>query len=199
MKQVFIVVIMIFYAAVITGEDRPMNKKKKEVLEKVKQVLKEKEGVQILHRHFSADCFNKCWTLIEKKKRTASDVENMLLLANASLWHWKQRQDCKPMNLSIAYWQLGRVNCLAKDTKLAKRYGEKCIKISLAGKLPPFYLGYGYEVMANAFILDKDAKNAKKYLKLADGELAKITVEENKKLLEADLQKQKKSLEKMKK
>ena len=120
--------------------------------------------MQFLHSYFSAYCFNKCWTLIDKKTRTDGEVEDMVLLANASLWHWKQRNDCKPMNLSIAYCQLGRVNCLAGNTDPAKRYGKKCIKVSLAGKLPPFYLGYGYEVMENAGVMENNVENTKRYL-----------------------------------
>jgi hypothetical protein len=171
-----------------------MAEKQKETLGRVKAVLKDETAIQFLHQHFSASCFNQCWTLIDKRNRTDAEVEDMLLLANASLWHWKQRKDCKPMNLSIAYWQLGRVNCLARNTDLAKNYGEMCIKISRDGKLPPFYLGYGYEVMVHACVLEKDVKNAKRYLDLAKAELAKITVDENRKLLKADLTKLEKQL-----
>ena len=43
------------------------------------------------HRHFSASCFNLAWELIEKPDRTAEDDEQMVRLAQASLWHWTQR------------------------------------------------------------------------------------------------------------
>lgn len=67
---------------------------------KVKEVLSNAESKQMVHEAFSGGCFNKCWTLIEKADRSPEDVEDMLLLAQASLWHWKQRNDCTPMNLS---------------------------------------------------------------------------------------------------
>ena len=41
--------------------------------------------MQSIHRQLSAECFNACWTLIEKKDRTDEDIENMLLLAYGRL------------------------------------------------------------------------------------------------------------------
>ncbi|MDP6524565.1 MAG: hypothetical protein QGI24_03185 [Kiritimatiellia bacterium] len=163
-------------------------------LRKVRDVLSNEDSKQIVHQAFSAGCFNKCWTFIDKTKRTDEDVENMLLLANASLWHWKQRTDCKPTNLAIAYWQLGRVNCLSGDTDLAKLYGRKCVKISLDAKLSPFSLGYGYEVLVHAFILEDKLEGAEKYLALAESELTKVESKEDRELLQADLSKLRKRL-----
>jgi hypothetical protein len=162
---------------------------------KTAQLLKNPESRQIVHRHFSADCFNRCWPLIDKKTRTAAETEEMLLLANASMWHWTQRNDCEPKNLSVAYWLLGRVNCLAGDTETAKRFSEKCIEISADAKLPPFYLGYGYEVMADASLRAGETTSAAKYLDLVRVQLAKIKDKESKDLLAADLAKLKKRLD----
>jgi len=187
MKYVLLGLVLCICAVCFAAEAGRTTEKRTELLAKTREVLKQEESRQVLHQHFSGDCFNKCWPLIDKKTRTDAEVEDMLLLANTSLWHWKQRSDCKPENLSIAYWLLGRVNCLARDTDLAKHYGQKCVKVSLDGKLSAFYLGYGYEVMANANLLARDAKNARKYLDLARAQLAKVKDKEEKALLEADL------------
>jgi hypothetical protein len=53
------------------------------------------------YRYFAADCFNKAWELIEKADRTPEDDERMLRLAQASLWHWTERNDCDNTNLAI--------------------------------------------------------------------------------------------------
>jgi hypothetical protein len=37
------------------------------------------------HRHFSADCFNKAWELIERTDRTSAEDEQMIRLSHASL------------------------------------------------------------------------------------------------------------------
>lgn len=128
--------------------------------ERVQQILKSKEGNYLLHQTFSSTCFNNTWSFIEKKELLENDIEDMLATAYTSLWHWKQRKDCKDENLSIAYWLLGRVHCLANKPAEAKIFGDKCLKISEKGKLDPFYVGYAYEVLLNASILDKSFKEA---------------------------------------
>lgn len=166
-----------------------MAKKQEEMREKAKQLTEEKESRQFVHKHFSTDCFNKCWKLIEKKNRTPEDEEDMVLLTHASLWHWTQRDDYQPMNLSVAYWQLGRVYCQTKNTPMARHYGQKCVEISIENNMPPFYVGYGYEVLAHASALEANAGEAREYLRLAGEQIEKITVDKNKKLLQADLEK----------
>ena len=147
--------------------------------EKAVEVLKSKEGTQIIHKQFSSVCFNKTWAFIDKKDLSKDEIEDMIATSYASLWHWKQREDCKAQNLSIAYWQLGRVYCVAQKADIAKEIGEKCLKISQKGKLDPFYIGYAYEVLINASVLQKNKGEAKKYLKLANEQVKLIKNKEN--------------------
>jgi len=56
---------------------------------------------QEAHHYFAAQCFNQTWDLLEKAHRSPEEGEQMLLLALASLWHWTQRDDSTPQNLSI--------------------------------------------------------------------------------------------------
>ncbi len=142
---------------------------------------------QKIHQAFSAGCFNKCWSLIDKADRSPEDVENMILLANASLWHWKQRSDRKPRNLSIGYWQVSRVYALAGEVRLARRYGEKCLKVSVDNRLSPFYLGYAYEALARAEAVAGNTARASGHLSKARAQLAEVEDEEEKTLLAADL------------
>ena len=151
------------------------------------------DRIQKIHAHFSAGCFNRCWGLIDKTNRSAEDVEDMLLLAHASLWHWKQRSDCKPLNLSIGYWQVSRVYALAGEYEMARLFGTKCLKVGQDNRLPPFYLGYAYEALARAELLDKTEDQAKELLAKAREELKRVADKEEEQLLGADLD----SLEKL--
>ena len=155
--------------------------------DKVKEILSNAESKQIVHEAFSGGCFNKCWGLIEKTDRSPEDVEEMLLLAQASLWHWKQRSDCKPMNLSVAYWQLSRVYALADHYCQARLFGDKCLKVSKDNKVSPFYVGYAYEAQARAEVLNKDFKAARSCLEKAENELAGVTDKDEKEFLETDI------------
>jgi len=139
------------------------------------------------HQLFANDCFNKCWTIIDKKDKTAEDIENMLLLSYTSLWHWKQLQNCQPLNLSIGYWQISRAHVLAGQYQMARFFADKCLKVGLEKQLPPFYIAYAYEALARAEILNKNKKEAGEYLGKARQLSQQVTAEEEKHLLEADL------------
>ena len=156
----------------------------------------EKAKLQKMHQHFSASCFNQCWSEIEKVDRSPAEVEKMLLLTYASLWHWTQRDDCKPLNLSIGYWQASRAHSLAGHYELAHLFGERCVRTSLDGKLPAFFLGYGYEALARAEIVHGDLSKAKIHLAKAQQELAKVTEKMNREFLSKDLADLERAIEK---
>ena len=146
------------------------------------------------HKHFSAACFNKTWDYIDKKERNEEDQEMMILNAMASLFHWKQREDCTSQNLSISYWQIAKVYGLNKNIQEAKSYAYKCLKVSENGQVPPFYLAYAYEVLSHSYLQNNESEKAKEYLKNAYSESEKITIEEHKDMLIKDLEILKKQL-----
>ncbi len=155
MKKTIIAIVMI---TIISGGLMASEVATKEV----KKVFQDEEKRQIIHQNFSAGCFNKTWEYIEKEDLNEADIENMIVLSNASLYHWKQRDDCTPKNLSVAYWQLARVYALAEKLNMAKDYANKCIDISVEEKLDPFSLGYGYEALSRCFLREKKNKLAQK-------------------------------------
>lgn len=143
--------------------------------------------MQAFHRKVAADCFNQCWTFIEKQERSPEDVEDMLMLAYTSMWHWKQREDVTPTSLSIGYWQLSRVHALGGQYDLARAFGERCLKLGLDNHLPPFYVGYAYEALARAEALHGNAHRASDHLAGAKAQLARVVDKEEADLLRPDL------------
>lgn len=143
--------------------------------------------MQEIHKQLSVKCFNECWSLIDKQERTPEEVENMILLAYTSLWHWKQRTDQKPVNLSVGYWQVSRVHALAGQYEMARLFGQKCLETGRDNKLPPFYLGYGHEALARAEIVRGNFDEAKVHLAEARRELNAVTDEEERAVLEPDI------------
>ena len=79
------------------------------------------------HEHFSVACFNQVWGLIDKPNRTPAEDQEMVELCLASLWHWSQRDDCTPTNLSIGYWQASRVYALLGQAENAMQYARLCL------------------------------------------------------------------------
>lgn len=139
------------------------------------------------HRHFSAHCFNRAWDLIDKPDRSAEQDEEMLRLSYASLYHWTQRPDCTPENLSIAYWQLSRIYAILHKQDDARNYGQKSLHFGQQKGVQPVILGYACEALARAEAQSGNRSQAGKYLTQAR-QLAEGLAAEDKKQLLADLE-----------
>lgn len=143
--------------------------------------------IQQAHKYFSADCFNKTWDNMDKDGgRSTEENMEMLHTAIASLWHWTQREDVTPKNLSIGYWQVSRVYCLVKQPNNARRYG--LLSLKYAKGLSPFLMGYAYETLARAEMLADKRVIMKEYLAKAHEMLVQIEDEEDRKALVKDLE-----------
>jgi hypothetical protein len=111
----------------------------------------------------------------------------MLYLSLASLWHWTQRQDCTPTNLSIGYWQVSRVFTLLRQADNARHYGELCLVETQKEGILPFYLGYAYEALARAEMVAGNMNAMEKYLIQAHQVADSLPDPEAKKQLLSDL------------
>jgi hypothetical protein len=139
----------------------------------------------LAHRYFAADCFNKTWEFIEKPNRTRDEDEQMIRLAQASLWHWTHRADCKDMQLSIGHWLLARVQALAGRVEEARRHADQCLQHSQGET--PFHLAYAYEALARAEKVAGNTSLTAKYKAEAVRLAETIEDAEDRKLLIDDL------------
>lgn len=137
------------------------------------------------HRHFSAACFNGVWDLLEQPNRSPGDDVRLLAAAHASLWHWLQRPDCTPRNLSVGYWLLSRVYAVRESATEARRYG--LLSLDAAAQEPPFYQGYAHEALARAARLAGDSRLAESHLAEARRFAAQVAEAEERAMLENDL------------
>lgn len=144
--------------------------------------------IAVAHRFFSVDCFNRAWDLIEKAARTTDEDEEMLRLSLASTWHWTQRQDCSPTNLSVGYWQTARIYTLMGQVENARRYSELCLKTSQEDSVEMFALGYAYEALARVEMLAGNRVQMEAYLEQARRICGRLTDEEDRQQLMSDLE-----------
>ena len=112
-----------------------------------------------VHRFYSAQCFNQAWGLIDKCDRTTDEDEEMIRLSQASIWHWTQREDCTPTNMSVGYWQASRIYALLGHADQARKYGR--LSLDYSPDDAPFFSGYAHEALARAEMVagDKDEMN----------------------------------------
>jgi hypothetical protein len=138
------------------------------------------------HRHFSAHCFNAAWDLMEQPERTTAQDEEMLRLSLASTWHWTQREDCTPANLSVGYWQTSRIYALMGQADNARRYGLMALT-TVQDEEASFYQGYAYEALARAEALAGDREKMAEYLEQARRAAERVPDGQSREMLEADL------------
>ena len=119
---------------------------------------------QAAHRHFSVVCFNRTWELIDKKDRTPAEDQEMIQSSLASLWHWTQREECTPTNLSIGYWQVSRAYISLGQVENARRYAGLCLEINRQGNVSAFYRGYAYEALARVEAATGNRARMEEYL-----------------------------------
>ena len=141
----------------------------------------------VAHKYFSAECFNRAWDFIDKPARTNDQADKMLQLSFASLWHWTQREDCTPTNLSIGYWQVSRVFALLRQADNAKHYGELCLEVSKKEGVEIVYLGYAYEALARAELVGANEIEMERFLIQAHQIAASLPDPEEKQQLLKDL------------
>jgi hypothetical protein len=140
------------------------------------------------HKYFAAQCFNQTWDYIDQPARTKDEEDTMLRLSLASLWHWTQREDCIPTNLSVGYWQVSRVFALLQQADNARHYGELCLEASQKEGVLPFYLGYAFEALARAELVAGNRGKMAGLLVQAQQTATLISDAEEKKMLLKDLE-----------
>lgn len=144
--------------------------------------------VATAHKHFSADCFNKCWGLLDLAERSSDQLREMIAASQASLYHWLQREDCTPENLSIGLWQLARVYAVAESPQEAMRYSQECLEVTQTNRLSAFCLAFAHEAITRSALLAGSTIQAEQHLGLARAAAEDVTGEEDRKLIDADLE-----------
>jgi hypothetical protein len=137
------------------------------------------------HKYFAAHCFNAAWDIIDKPERTAEDDRMMVVLSQASIYHWLNRSDCEPRRLSVGYWQASRIQALLGNAAEARNHAEVCLQYSIGQD--PFLLGYAYEAMARAAKIAGNLSKAAEQLLLAKEQAALVFNKEDGELLQKDL------------
>ena len=126
------------------------------------------------HHYFSAECFNRAWDLIDKAYRTPEEDRLMLQLGLTSLWHWSQRPDRTPINLSVGHWQVARIYALVGSVDEAWQYAQSSLQYCQEAGDFPFHLAYAYEALARAELIGGDRVKMEEYLQKARGLSEKI-------------------------
>lgn len=127
----------------------------------------EKITLKEAHKRFAQSCNAKAWELLGKPARTASENDELLLAAQASLYHWQQVGTA--LNVQRGHWLLAHVYMSLHEPSGAMKHATRCIELTKANmsEMKDFDIAFAFEAMARTYALLGDAMQAKEYYDLA--------------------------------
>src|SRR5713101_5413183 len=138
--------------------------------------MKMSESERRFHRKTAAQCFNKTWDYLEKKRRNAEDEAMMLHLAHASRCHWSLVGG--PRNQAVWDWQTSRVYAALGYASLSLQFAKFSLEFAKRSKLSDV-LGTAYEAVARAHVVAKNFRTAKSYLSRARKQLDSSNIDDD--------------------
>jgi hypothetical protein len=117
-----------------------------------------------------------------------SPGDEMLHCAHASAYHWLQAVGTTA-NRARSEWLCSRVYALLGRPEPALRHAQRCLELveSTPGEMEDWDLPGAYEALARAHLTAGDAAEAARYKALGLEAIAKVSNEEDRKPIEADL------------
>jgi hypothetical protein len=136
-------------------------------------------------RKLAASLFNRVWALLDKPDRSADEDNEMIHTAHASRHHWGVIGG--PTQWARGEWQCSRVYAVLARPEPAMYHARRCLVLSTEHGLGPFDLGAAHEAIARSYQVAGDPAKAAEHVALARDGAAKITDDEDRAILDADL------------
>jgi len=132
--------------------------------------MNEKQQYTLLeaHQEFAQQTNHRVWDLIDQTSLTAGEEDELILDANASLYHWKQVGGS--IQSQRGYWLLSRVYVLLGKVQDALDQALKChsITVSYSEEMADFNLAFAQEALARAYALAGEIQLAREHLNAAE-------------------------------
>lgn len=137
------------------------------------------------HQKIGADLFNYTWSLLDRKRRTREENDEMIHAAHASRYHWGHAG--RPLNISIGEWQISRVYAALGRAEPALYHGRRALEIARRNHLGRFYVAYGYEAVARAAAVAGIRDERNRCLREAQRTAATVRDRDDRRMLLEDL------------
>ncbi len=137
------------------------------------------------HRKQAASLFNHVWRLLEKKRRTPAEDDEMIHAAHASRYHWGVVG--RPVNRAIGEWQVSRVYAVLKRSEPSRYHAERCLAICREHRIGDFPLAFAYEALARAAAVAGSKADRDRFLRKTEAIGKQIKDAEDRKVLFSDL------------
>jgi hypothetical protein len=137
-------------------------------------------------RRLAALLFNGVWELLETESRSQDDDDRLLHMAHASRYHWGQVGT--PEHLARGEWQCSRVYAVLLRHEPCLHHAQRVLDICQAHGISDFDLAFAYEALARAHAIGGDREKARAMTEAALAAAEKITDDEDRNILLADLE-----------
>ncbi len=137
------------------------------------------------HRKVGAYLFNQTWSLLDKKRRTAEEDDEMLHAAHASRYHWGRAGTA--LQRSIGEWQISRVYADLGRSEAALHHARRSLELARRHRLAPFYVAYAYEALARAASLAGQRADRDRFVRAAQRFGSAVRDADDRRMLEEDL------------
>lgn len=117
------------------------------------------------HRNLGVEYFNATWELIDKTDRTPDDDYNMILMAQASRFHWGFAGT--QVEFQAGDWLISKVYYILGHKEECMFTAKRCLDICLGENIEGFHLAFAYESMARAYKLNGDEEKFRQFQAMA--------------------------------
>ena len=110
--------------------------------------------IQKHHVDFSCSAHNQAMDILYSAEQTPEEIYSLIELTHVAHWHWMQREDKTPQNISVALWALSRAYSANGFAERALRYAIESLETIENEDLLPSFYGYCNEALARAYSLN---------------------------------------------
>jgi len=127
------------------------------------------DQMQRHHVEFSCSAHNQAMDILYSDEQTPEDIYSLIELTHVAHWHWMQREDRTPQNVSVALWALSRAYSANGHSERALKYAIDSLETIENENLLPSFYGYCNEALARAYLLEgSKTKAAEHYNKAVE-------------------------------
>ena len=137
------------------------------------------------HRKQAAVLFNHVWRLLEKKRRTRDEDDEMVHAAHASRYHWGVLR--KPVRVAIGEWQVSHVYAVLKRPEPAAYHAQRSLDVCRAHHIGDFPLAFAYEALARSAAVAGRRQDRDRFVRQGLAAGRRIKEQDDRKLFFSDL------------
>lgn len=146
------------------------------------------ESLQEHHHKFSAAAHNQAADILYSENPEQDETDRLIELAHVAYWHWTQRTDKQPQNISVALWVLSRAYSANGFGDKALGYAQHSLATIENEYLLPSFYGYSHEALARAYLLLGDNVRAEESLTTARSFLERVPNPQAKEYLQSQIE-----------